>query len=543
MMMKFIAKMEGTVDGFASTVGEVKTTTAQNIASIQMLQRQVGQIAEVLQTRIPGQFPSQTERKPREDVKSIYLRNGKVINPDLTQDVVVNESEKEPEVEVVEVEEEEPVTKGASSIKEPKRKEPEIVVKPASKPTMTQSVPNVPYPTWLKAQKYDLQFSKFLEMPSYAKFLKDIISNKRKIEDQATVALTEECSAIILNKLPQKLKDPGSFAIPVHIGNSDFSRALCDLGTNINLMPLTLFRKLGLGEVQSTNITLQLTDRTIKYPYGVIEDVLVKVDKFYLPLDFMVLDMEEDRHIPLILGRPFLATGRALIDVERGKLTLRVGDETAEFSVFKAARNQGEHDMRYRADILDSMHQDDCIHAREMDELEDALTGLNSDLDSEVVMQLNLLPVYKGPKRPIIEDLGAPLPKSQPSSKVPPKLDLKPLLCHLKYAFLGANETLPVIISAYLLVEEKEKLLRVLRAHQSAIGWTIANLKGISPTFCTHRINMDEGHRPVVQPQRRLNPIMKEVVRKEALKVLDVGITYSTVSQQTDVSSSHGVIA
>ncbi|KAJ9541698.1 hypothetical protein OSB04_028204 [Centaurea solstitialis] len=517
-MMKFMAKMEGTVDGFATTVGEVKTATAQNTASIQMLERQVGQIAEVLQARTPGQFPSQTERKPREDVKSIYLRNGKVINPDPTREVVVDEGDKEPEVEVVEVEDEEPVLKGASGIKESRKKEPEVAVKPASKPTVTQSIPKVPYPTRLKAHKDDLQFSKFLEvfkklhinipfadalaqMPSYAKFLKDIISNKRKIEEQATVALTEECSAIIQNKLPQKLKDPGSFTIPVHIGNSDFSRALCDLGASINLMPLTLFRKLELGKVQSTNITLQLADRTIKYPYGVIEDVLVKVDRFYFPVDFVVLDMEEDRHIPLILGRPFLATGRALIDVEGGKLTLRVGDETAEFSVFKAARNQGEHDMCYRVDILDSWYKDDSMHTRDVDQLEDALTGLNNDSDNEVVMQLNALP-----------DLGAPLPKSQPSSKVPPKLDLKPLPCHLKYAFFGANETLPVIISALLSVEEKEKLLRVLREHQSAIGWTIVDLKGLSPTFCTHRTNMNEGHRPVV--------------RKEVLKLLDAGIIY-----------------
>ncbi|KAJ9535713.1 hypothetical protein OSB04_un001134 [Centaurea solstitialis] len=556
MMMKFMAKMEGTVDGFASTVGEVKNATAQNTASIQMLERQVGQIAEVLQARTPGQFPSQTERKSREDVNSISLRNGKVINPDPTREAVVD-GDMEPEVEVVEVEDEEPVLKGASGTKELKKKEPEIAVKPASKPTVTQSIPKVPYPTRLKAHKDDLQFSKFLEvfkklhinipfadalaqMPSYAKFMKDIISNKRKIEEQATVALTEECSAIIQNKLPQKLKDPGSFTIPVQIANSDFGRALCDLGASINLMPLTLFRKLGLGEVQSTNITLQLADRTIKYPYGVIEDVIVKVDRFYFPVDFVVLDMEEDQHIPLILGRPFLATGRALIDVEGGKLTLRVGDETAEFDVFKATKNQSEHGMCYRIDSWESISQDDLYHVREVDQIEAALLGLNRDEDSEAMMQLNALPPFKGPKRQIVEDLGEPIPKSQPSSKVPPKLDLKPLPEHLKYAFLGANDTLPVIVSAYLTVEEREKLLRVLRAHQSAIGWTIADLKGLSPTFCTHRINMIEGHRPVVQPQRRLNPIMKDAVRKEILKLLDAGIIYP-IADSSWVSPVHVV--
>ncbi|XP_052171578.1 uncharacterized protein LOC127787558 [Diospyros lotus] len=152
--------------------------------------------------------------------------------------------------------------------------------------------------------------------------------------------LTEECSAIIQNKMPQKLKDPGSFTIPCIIGNCEFNKALCDLGASINLMPYSLFKKLGLGEIKHTFVSLQLADRSIKHPIGMIEDVLVKVAKFIfpvdfivlemeedreiplilgsLPVDFIVLEMEEDREIPLILGSPFLATGRALIDLEQG---------------------------------------------------------------------------------------------------------------------------------------------------------------------------------------------------------------------------------
>ena len=160
------------------------------------------------------------------------------------------------------------------------------------------------------------------QMPSYAKFLKDILSNKRKLEEHETVMLTEECSAISLNKLPPKLKDPGSFTIPCTLGHSYFDKALCDLGASINLMPLSIFRKLGLGEVKTTTVSLQLADRSIRKPWGIIEDVLVKVDKFIYPVDFIVLDMEEDREMPLILGHPFLATGRALIDVQQGQLNL-----------------------------------------------------------------------------------------------------------------------------------------------------------------------------------------------------------------------------
>ena len=123
----------------------------------------------------------------------------------------------------------------------------------------------------------------------------------------------------MLNKIPSKLKDPESFSVPCIIGNLKFDNILCDLGASINLMPLSIFRALGMGELKQTVVSLQLADRSIKYPLGVLEDVLVKVDKFYFPVDFIVLDMEEDSNVPLILGRPFLVTGRTLIDVEKRK--------------------------------------------------------------------------------------------------------------------------------------------------------------------------------------------------------------------------------
>ena len=180
------------------------------------------------------------------------------------------------------------------------------------------------------------------QMPKYAKFLKDIISKKRKLEEHETVILTKESSAILQKKLPPKLKDPGSFTIPCTVGKSYFDRALCDLGASINLMPFSVFRKLGLGEVKPTTISLQLADRSIKYPRGVIEDILVKVDKFIFPANFIVLDMDEDEEIPLILGRPFLAPGRTLIDVQQGKLVLRVGEDEVTFDVFKPMKFPSE---------------------------------------------------------------------------------------------------------------------------------------------------------------------------------------------------------
>ncbi|MGG6712788.1 UNVERIFIED_CONTAM: retroviral-like aspartic protease [Salmonella enterica subsp. enterica serovar Weltevreden] len=157
-------------------------------------------------------------------------------------------------------------------------------------------------------------------MPVYAKFLKDILSNKTKLQDFATVVLSEGCSAVLQHNLPPKGKDPGSFSIPCAIGNVKFENVLCDLGAAINLMPYYVFKRLGLGECKATTMTIQLADRSIKYPRGVVEDVLVGINKYVLPCDFVMLNMEEDSRVPLILGRPFLPTGRALIDCQKDEL-------------------------------------------------------------------------------------------------------------------------------------------------------------------------------------------------------------------------------
>jgi len=121
------------------------------------------------------------------------------------------------------------------------------------------------------------------------------------------VSLTEECSAIIQNKLPPKLSDPGSFSIPCSVGGLTISRALCDLGASVSLMPYSICKKLQEGELKPTTISLQLVDRSVKYPLGVLEDVPLQVGKFFIPCDFLVMEMEEDSRIPIILGRPFLA--------------------------------------------------------------------------------------------------------------------------------------------------------------------------------------------------------------------------------------------
>ena len=173
-------------------------------------------------------------------------------------------------------------------------------------------------------------------MPNYAKFLKEILSKKNKITEEGILNLTATCSAVIQISLPAKMKDPGSFTIPYSIGKYEFKKALCDSGANINLMPLSVMHRLSLGELIPIEITLQMANRSMARPEGVLEDVLVKVGKFIFPIDFVIMKMEEDTQVPILLGKPLLATGATLIDVQKGELTLRVGDEAVHFNLNKS---------------------------------------------------------------------------------------------------------------------------------------------------------------------------------------------------------------
>jgi len=146
------------------------------------------------------------------------------------------------------------------------------------------------------------------------------------------------CSAIIQKNLPLKFKDPGSFTIPCTIGNQDMGKGLVDLGASINLMPLSMLKKIGGLEAKPTRMTLQLADTSIKYPYGVVEDVVVQIDKLKFPVDFVVMEMEKDEGIPLILGRPFMKTTKVVINVDEGTLRLKDQDEEVNFNVFEAVQ-------------------------------------------------------------------------------------------------------------------------------------------------------------------------------------------------------------
>nr|GEY77217.1 reverse transcriptase domain-containing protein [Tanacetum cinerariifolium] len=206
----------------------------------------------------------------------------------------------------------------------------------------TQSKPTIPYPSRHNDQKlcekatnqmekffqifHDLHFDisfvdTLLLMPKFSSTIKSLLTNKDKLFELAKVPLNENCSAILLKKLPENLGDPGKFLIPCYFLGMDVCHALADLGASINLMPLSIWKKLSLPELTPTQMTLELADRSITRPKGVAKDVFVKVGKFHFPTDFVVVDFKADPRVPLILGRSFLRTGRALIDVYGEEIT------------------------------------------------------------------------------------------------------------------------------------------------------------------------------------------------------------------------------
>ena len=176
------------------------------------------------------------------------------------------------------------------------------------------------------------------QVPAYAKFLKDLCTIKKGLGIEKKAFLTEQVSAIIQSRNPVKYKDPGSPTISLNIGGNCIEKSLLDLGASVNLLPYFVYQQLGLGELKPTNITLSLADRSVKIPKGIVEDVLVKIDKFYYPVDFVVLDTEpianEPNHVPIILGRPFLATAIAIINCRNGVMQLTFGNMTLELNIF-----------------------------------------------------------------------------------------------------------------------------------------------------------------------------------------------------------------
>ncbi|XP_070054300.1 uncharacterized protein [Nicotiana tomentosiformis] len=317
-------------------------------------------------------------------------------------------------------------------------------------------------------------------MPSYEKFMKDLVTKKRLMNFE-TIKVNHQVSAIVHSMAP-KLEDPSAFMIPCIIGSAKFAKALCDLGESIKLMPYLVFKTLGIGKPRPTSMRLQMDDRTMKRPLA-------------------------------------------------GELTFRVGDEKVVFHVSKSIRQPNSNKVCSFVNlVIDFIVDETSATINVGDMLEAILLKFDDDeMDGfmECVNSLQGMGSHHYAPHKLSLDLeNRTTPPTKPYIEEPPTLDLNPLPPRLQYEFLGPYSTLPVIISSCLTNVQVDSTLAVLQKRKKAIGWTLADIWGISPTFCMHKIKLEDGSKLSIEHQRRLNEAMQEVVKKEIIKWLDAGVFY-----------------
>ena len=469
--------LEDTMQQFMQTTQQFMQSTQQalqtNSQSLLKLETQIGQLATVVGEREKGKFPSQPVPNPKsqyevstsksmEEAKSIsILRSGKIIEkPDYVP---------QPDTE-----------KNKDSLKEDEKSQPEC--SQSNEPSQPLPfIPKAPFPQRLIPIKKGSQYGDILEVfkqvsinipfldaikqiPAYSKFLKDLCTAKRNTNVPKKVFLTEQVSSIIQYKRLVKHKDPGCPTIPCIIGDHVINKALLDLGASVNLLPYSVYKQLGLGELKPTSMTLQLADRSVKIPRGIIEDVLVKVDKFYFPVDFVVLDTqfvaEINAQIPIILGRPFLATSNAIINCRNGVLKLSFGNMTVELNVFNVADKPVECDDAYEVNFIDSVTHDFLLSTNKSFEKCGEYFGVNfkNSVDSDNSLLGFTRLIDKKNWKTKVESFKSFLEIESQSLLEPPKLNLKVLREDLRYTFLGEKEILPVIIASVIYKEQEEEL-------------------------------------------------------------------------------------
>ncbi|GJU18641.1 reverse transcriptase domain-containing protein [Tanacetum coccineum] len=347
--------------------------------------------------------------------------------------------------------------------------------------------------------RFDISFADaLLLMLRFAPTIKNLLMNKEKLFELAKIPLNENCSAMLLKKLPEKLADPGKFLIPCDFPRMDVCYALADLGASINLMPLSIWKKLSLPKLTPTRMILELADRSITHLKGLAEDVFVKVGKFHFPTDFIVVDFEADPRVPLILGRSFLRTGRALIDVYGEEITLRVNDKAVTFNLDQTTRYSSTYDDMSinRIDVIDVACEE---YSQEVLGFSNNSSGGNPTMTFEPIIFDSFLPFTPFEESDfILEEIEAflkddsispeidhadcdpegdicvtekllnndsfQLPpmdlkevtKAKSSIEKPPELELKDLPSHLEYAYLEGTDKLPVIIVKGLKDDEKK---------------------------------------------------------------------------------------
>jgi hypothetical protein len=351
-------------------------------------------------------------------------------------------------------------------------------------------------------------------MPTYAKFLKEILLNKRSLKDCKSVQLNFQCSAVVSRKLPPKLSDPGRFTIPCTIGKANIKKSLCDLGASVSLMPHTVFLRIGVGELRPTRLTLQLADGSARLPLGIVEDVPVQVGKFFIPCDFVVIDMEEDKEVPVILERPFLRTARTVFDTYEGTLTMKVGSETVKFKVDKAVQYPDLRDDCYRADGIDDLDELSSqvdTHAARKDT--HAAHKHSKELSTDPAVGEVEIPTYE-PKRmlceshevstshtPSLTDAMIVSPNVRSRSLERPIFRWDTIGCptkhvkgpspaghthadaSLRYKSLDFDRSSLRMVSTNVNPDETSMILEKPRIYRGAIVHSIKNIKGLSPAI------------------------------------------------------------
>ncbi|GJV89040.1 reverse transcriptase domain-containing protein [Tanacetum coccineum] len=449
-------------------------------------------------------LPSNTIPNPRNEAKAITTRSGASYDgPPIPPPVVEKEPEVTKDTELPSTEDiQPPLVQDQNQDKEP-----------INEPLVTQKTKtSLPYPSRLAKEKLrekdDILASKFMEifrnlhfelsfadalihMPKFAPMFKKMLNNKDKLIELTKTPLNENCSAVVLKKLPKKLGDPGRFLIPCDFSEFDNCLALADLGASINLMPLSIWKKLGLRALNATK----------------------------------------------------MVTAHALIDVYAGEITLRNDDQSLtlkcdthkKFRIFRWKLHYGillQRSCTFLASSDDptSPEVDEAYYDPEGD-----ILLLESLLNSDPSPSLN-----QGNYLPEIRKELKVCKSAESSIDEPPEVELKDLPPHLEYVFLADNNKFPVIIAKDLSDDEKTALIKVLKSRKQAIAWKLSDIKGINPKFCSHKILMEEDYEPTVQHQRRVNPKIHDVIKKEVEKLLDAGLIYP-ISDSPWVSPVHCV--
>ncbi|GJU20165.1 reverse transcriptase domain-containing protein [Tanacetum coccineum] len=430
------------------------------------------------QASTSGTLPSNTIPNPKGEMKAITTRSGATLaGPSVPPPSPTKEVDREPETKTDQV-----LTESTNNVPPP-------VVQPSpdstNLPPAPISTPKIPEPNPHQPPiPYPSSFSKALaHMPKFEKMVKDLLTNKEKLLEIENTPVNENCSAVILKKLPEKLEDTGRFLIPCEFYGLESCMALADLGASINLMPLSVWKTLSLLELSTTRMTLELATRTIFVPEGIAEDHPQEFsDKSIHKIDILDTTCNDHFHEMLdnhISGNPTFSP-----------------EPTVE-SLSPSLTSFGDSDfLLEETDAFLSL--DDSIPP-----------GIDDDTynsEGDILFLESLL-------------------NDNPSPNLPPTPH-PDLPSHLEYVFLEGTSKLPVIIAKDLKKEEKEQLLKVLKSHKQAIAWKISNIRGINPNFCTHKILMEDDFKLVVQQQRRVNPKIHEVIKAEVIKLLDAGLIY-----------------